>query len=264
MVTAAASTPGWEPSPGLRAMLQAIAAQQRAIQPYLHAVASQQRQWAALAQQVSQVADVVRRISEVTKPFSEAAAISALQLQPGFQAAKAISAPGGVLGALQAWQQHRDQMFQAVRLLQERPSLRMGFPTPTLNRAAEVLEALHSIPLEHLSEHLSADADAVIPELPGVALQEAVDAVEPTTRTMDPATARSWLVVIVATLVFLKVIQWSIEHPEVGDALVTAGTLAWWCAILAGEQAGKLWDKAFGARPDSPGSGHDPSPGADD
>jgi hypothetical protein len=254
-----------EPPPGLWKILQAVTAQQRAVQAYLNAVASQQRQVAALTQQVNQVADAARRISEVPKSISNAAeAISALQRQPGLKAAKAISAAGEALAAVQVWRQHHEQMLQTVRLLQERPSFRMGFSAPTLDRAAEVLEELRSIPPEHLPERLPADTDAVIPELSEAALQEAIDAVEPTTSTMDPATARSWLVAIVATLVFLKVIQWSLEHPEVANTVLTVGTLAWWSATLAGKQAGKLWDKAFGARPDGPGSQHDPNRSADD
>jgi hypothetical protein len=251
----------WEPPPGLWAILQAATAQQRAVQAYLNAIGSQQRQAAALAQRLNQVSDAARRISEVSKPTSNAVeAISALQRQPGLNAAKAISAVGE---AAQVWRQHHDQMLQTVRLLQERPSFRMGFSAPTLDRAAEVLEELRSVPPEHLSERLPADTDAVIPELSEADLQEAIDAVEPATRTMDPATARSWLVAVVATLVFLKVLQWSLEHPEAADTLLTAGTLAWLCAALAGKQAGKLWDKTFGARPDDPDSQHDPNCGAD-
>ncbi len=226
MATITGATGGsWEPA--LRTTVRNVAAQQQVIQSWGDAMARQRTQWAALAKQVSQVRQQTSQISEAARRASEVSrSISMLQPQ------------------LQAWRQHQEQIVRTVRLLQDLPSLRMGFDAPTLDRATELLEELGSSP----TPQVPAAMDAAALELPDAVVQEAVEAAEPAVQTMDRATARSLVVAVVATFVFLKVIQWAVEHPDAADEIMTVGTLAWFCASVAANQAGRLWDNIFGAR----------------
>jgi hypothetical protein len=210
------------------AALQRLAAQHRAaIQPILDASLAPQRQrWAELARQISS-------LNEATRTASEAArAISSIQPQ------------------LQVWHQQQEQIAQTIRLMQARPSLRMGFSAQTFDRATELVEqqdnALQDVPADLDATGLEIP-DAVV-EIPEELVREVVEATEPAAPHSDPARARSMVVAVVATLVFLKIIQWGIEHPEAAGEIVTVGTLAWYPASIAADQAGKLWDKILAAK----------------
>jgi len=96
-------------------------------------------------------------------------------------------------------------------------------------------------------------------EIPEAVVPEVVEATEYAVRA-DPAKERSLVIAVVATLVFLNIIQWAIEHPEAAGEFLTAGTLAWFFASAAGNQAGRLWDKIFAARSIDP----DADPDSDD
>jgi hypothetical protein len=222
----------WEPNPALKAALQRLAAQQgqRVIQPWLNA---QQRQWSDVARQTAGYRETMRRASEV---------------------GKAISASAGQ-AQFEVWRQHQEQIAQTIRLMQARPSLRMGFSTPTFDRATGLLEQLRSAPPE-----VPADMEAAALEIPDAVVQEAVKAAEAAVSDVDPALARNLVVALITTFVFLKVLQWAIEHPEAAAELLTAGTLAWFFASAAGNQAGRLWDKIFAARSPDP----DADPDSDD
>ncbi len=221
-ITGAAGEWSWEPDPALKAALQRLAAQQgqRVMQPWLNA---QQRQWADVARQTAGYRETMRRASEVGK------AISAGQAQ------------------FEVWRQHQEQIAQTIRLMQARPSLRMGFSTQTFDRATGLLEQLRSAPPE-----VPADMEATALEIPDPVVQEAVEAAEAAVPDMDPALARNLVVALITTFVFLKVLQWAIEHPEAAAEFLTAGTLAWFFASAAGNQAGRLWDKIFAARSPDP------------
>lgn len=237
----------WEPDPALREALRKLAAQQRAMQPWLDSLATQRRimqpwidataplrsKWAEIARQSAGLRETMERASELARAFQ------ALQPQ---------------LEAWQAWHQHNkqiaDQIAQTVRLMQARPSLRAGFSEQTLNRATGLLDEVRDV-----SPEVPADMETAALEIPDAALeipdavvQEAVDAAESAVPGIDPAKERKLVVAVIATFVFLRVIQWTIEHPDAADQLVTAATLAGWLANAAGNQAGALWDKIFAAR----------------
>jgi hypothetical protein len=89
-------------------------------------------------------------------------------------------------------------------------------------------------------------------EIPEALVQEVVEATEPAVPRADPAKERSRVVAMVATLVFLKVIQLAIEHPTTAEEILTACTIAWYSASVAAGQAGKLWDKFFAASSTDP------------
>jgi len=211
------------------AALQRLAAQRRAaIQPILDAsLAPQRRRWAELARQISS-------FNEATRTASEAArALSAIQPQ------------------LRVWHQHQEQIAETIRLMQVRPHLRMGFSAQTFDRATELVEqqdnALQDVPAD--MDATGVEIPDVVVEIPEELVREVVEATEPAVPHLDPARARSMVVAVVATMVFLKIIQWRIEHPEVAGEIVTVGTLAWYPASIAADQAGNLWDKVFAAKP---------------
>jgi hypothetical protein len=108
----------WRPDPALIAALQRLAAQHRAaIQPILDASLAPQRQrWAELARQISSFNEAMRTASEAAR------ALSSIQPQ------------------LQVWHQQQEQIAQTIRLMQARPSLRMGFSAQTFDRATELVE----------------------------------------------------------------------------------------------------------------------------
>jgi hypothetical protein len=236
-ITGAAGGWPWEPNPALKAALQGLAAQrQRAIiQPWVNASLAPQRQrWADVARQASGLSEAAKRASEVAK------AISAGRAQ------------------FEVWRQHQEQIAETIRLMQGQRSLQMGFSAQTFDRATELLEQLRSAPPEATAATEAAVLeipDAVL-EIPEAVVPEIVEATEPAVRA-DPAKERRIVIAVVATLVFLNIIQWAIEHPETAGELLTAWTLAWCSASAAGGQAGRLWDKFVAAKPTDPDADHD-------
>jgi hypothetical protein len=230
-VTGAAGDWPWRPDPALVEALRKLAAQQRAMAPWLDAIAAQRRQWAEVMRQSDAFRETIRRASETARAFS------ALQPQ------------------LEVWPEQQDQIAQTIRLMQARPSLRMGFSAPTLDQASELLEQVRSALPE-----APAGTEAAVPEIPDAVIQEAVEAAESAVSDVDSAVARRLVITVIATLVFLKVIQWSIEHPEATGEILNTGTLAYLVASAAANQAGRLWDTIFGTRSTHP----DVDPDSDD
>jgi hypothetical protein len=235
----------WEPDPALREALRKLAASyQRAVQPGLDSFATQRRitqrwldamaplqsKWAETARQSAGLRETIERTSQMAR------SVRALQPQ------------------LEAWSQHNkqiaDQVAQTVRMMQAGPSLRAGFSEQTLARASGLLDEIRDLPPEAPADMETAvlEIPDAVREVPDAVVHEAIDAAEPAVSGVDPAKARRIVVTVVATFVFLKVIQWAIEHPDAADQLLTMATLAWWLATAAGNQAGALCDRILAAR----------------
>ena len=236
-----AGAPGdwsWEPDPVLREALRKLAAShQQAMQPWLDSFATQRQ---IIQPWLNTLAEIGRQSAAFKQAIGQAS-----------EMARTLHAHQP---QLEVWRQHNkqlgDQLAQTIRLMQARPSLRAGFSEQTLDRATEVLDEIRHLPAE-----VPPDIETAALEIPDTALeipdevvQEAVDAAESAVPGIDAAKERNLVVAVIATFVFLRVIQWSIEHPDAADQLVTAATLAWWFANAAGSQAGILWDKIFAAK----------------
>jgi hypothetical protein len=223
----------------MQEVMKFIDANQGAIGDLVAAADRQKRYYVDALEQTrraSQVLEQARRASQITVELgAPAAALMA-------EARGTIDHLNRVLGPVTSWHQQIWLMHETIDRVQHERVWQTAFSAQTFSRASELLEQVDLEPA----------GDETVPDVPEIVVEEAASAVEPVLAEIDLSVARPVVMAFIGAVVFLEVVQWSVEHPDAAELIGTAVGLAALCAGFAAKVIARIWPPPPGEGPDHP------------